>query len=54
MDIEELLGLPVDELFVRFEHFSIGITSQEGENRLKIYGYNQLAKKKKRTAHAHN
>jgi Mg2+-importing ATPase len=50
MDIEELLGLPIDELFVRLNTSQLGLTSQEVENRLKIYGRNELAQKKRRTA----
>lgn len=47
---EELLNLPIDELFVRLETSQSGLTSQEAETRLEMYGYNELAKKKKRTA----
>jgi Mg2+-importing ATPase len=47
---EELLNLPIDELFVRLETSQSGLTSQEAETRLEMYGYNELAKRKKRTA----
>jgi Mg2+-importing ATPase len=47
---EELLSLPIDELFVRLETSQSGLTSQVAESRLEIYGYNELAKRKKRTA----
>jgi len=47
---EELLGLPIDELFVRLNTSQAGLRSQEAESRLEIYGYNELAKRKKRTA----
>jgi Mg2+-importing ATPase len=46
---EELLGLPIDELFVRLNTSQGGLRSQEAESRLEIYGYNELAKRKKRT-----
>jgi len=49
MDTEELLGLSIDELLVRLKTSQSGLTSQEAENRLKIHGYNELAKRKKRT-----
>lgn len=50
MGTEELLGLPIDKLLVRLKTSQSGLTSQEAESRLKIYGYNELAKRKKRTA----
>ena len=50
MDTEELLRLPIDELFVRLNTSQSGLTSQEVENRLKIYGRNELAKKRKQAA----
>jgi Mg2+-importing ATPase len=46
---EELLGLPIDELFVRLNTSQAGLRFQEAEARLEIYGYNELAKRKKRT-----
>jgi len=49
IDTEELLGLPIDELLARLHTSQSGLTSQEAENRLKIYGYNELAKRKRRT-----
>lgn len=49
---EELLGLPIEELFVHLNTSQSGLSSQEAENRLKIYGRNELAKRKKRTAAA--
>ena len=47
---EELLGLPIDELLTRLKASQLGLTSQEAERRLEIYGYNELAKRKRRTA----
>jgi len=49
MDTEELLSQPIDQLFASLKTSESGLTSQEVENRLKIYGYNELAKRKKRT-----
>jgi len=49
---EELLGLPIEELFVHLNTSQSGLSSQEAENRLKIYGRNELAKRKKRAAAA--
>jgi Mg2+-importing ATPase len=46
---EELLGLPIDELLVRLNTSQSGLTSQEVENRLQMYGFNELAKRKRRT-----
>lgn len=46
---EELAYLPVEELLARLESSQSGLTSQEAENRLKIYGHNELAKRKERT-----
>jgi Mg2+-importing ATPase len=42
--------LPVEDLLARLESSQSGLTSQEAENRLKIYGRNELAKRKERTA----
>ena len=48
-DTEELLLMPIDEFFARLNTSTSGLTSQETERRLKIYGYNELAEKKRRT-----
>ncbi|MCJ7561032.1 magnesium-translocating P-type ATPase, partial [Candidatus Bathyarchaeota archaeon] len=45
---EELLVLPINELLVRLGSSFSGLNSQEVENRLEIYGHNELARKKKR------
>lgn len=50
MDTEELLCLPIDELFVRLNTSQTGLTSQETQNRLEVYGRNELAKKRKQAA----
>jgi len=47
---EEVLSLPIDELLVRLETSPAGFASQEAENRLEIYGRNELAKREKRAA----
>jgi Mg2+-importing ATPase len=49
MDIEELLLMPIEELLVHLNTSRLGLSSQEAENRLRIYGYNELAKRRKRT-----
>jgi len=47
-DTEELLILPTDVLFVRLEASATGFSSQEAERRLRIYGGNELARRRKR------
>ncbi|MEM3459241.1 MAG: magnesium-translocating P-type ATPase [Candidatus Bathyarchaeia archaeon] len=47
---EELLSLPIDELLARLNTSMSGLSSEEVEERLRTYGYNELAKRKKRTA----
>jgi Mg2+-importing ATPase len=49
VDTEELLLLPFDEFFAILGTSPSGLTSQEAENRLRLYGYNKLAEKKRRT-----
>lgn len=46
--MEEILGLPVDELLARLSSSLSGLGSEDVENRLKIYGRNELARRKKR------
>jgi len=48
-DAEGILSMSIDDLLVRLKTSQSGLTSKEAENRLKIYGYNELAKRKKRT-----
>jgi Mg2+-importing ATPase len=47
---EVLLGLPVDELLARLNTSLSGLSSEEAERRLIIYGYNELAERKRRAA----
>jgi Mg2+-importing ATPase len=44
------LGLDVGEFLTRLNTSMSGLSSQEVQKRLEIYGHNELAKKKKRTA----
>ncbi|MGC8895234.1 MAG: magnesium-translocating P-type ATPase [Candidatus Bathyarchaeia archaeon] len=45
---EELLTLPVQELFTRLNTSLLGLSSEEAEERIRVYGYNEIVKKKKR------
>ncbi len=47
---EEILSSPANELLTRLNTSTSGLSSQEAEKRLEIYGHNELAKKKKRAA----
>jgi Mg2+-importing ATPase len=47
---EEILTLPVDELLARLKTSLAGLSSEDVERRLEIFGYNELVKKRKRTA----
>jgi Mg2+-importing ATPase len=47
---EEILTLSVDELLKRLNTSSAGLSSSDVEERLKVFGYNELVKKKKRAA----
>ena len=47
---EEILSSPPNELLARLNTSTTGLSSQEAEKRLEIYGRNELAKKKKRAA----
>ena len=46
--IEEILNLPLDDVFVRLGSSQKGLSSQEVKSRLQTYGYNELAKKRRR------
>ena len=46
---EEVLTLPTDELLSRLGTSSQGLTSQQAEQNLNIYGTNELARKRKRS-----
>jgi Mg2+-importing ATPase len=48
--IEELLSQPIESVFSILETSSSGLTSEQAETNLKRYGYNELAKRKKRAA----
>lgn len=48
--MEDLLALPIDELLLRLGSSHSGLSSREAELRLRQYGRNEIAKKKKRTA----
>jgi P-type Mg2+ transporter len=50
LSAKELLSLPTDELLDRLNTSTDGLSSEEAEKRLEIYGPNELAKKKKRVA----
>ncbi len=50
LNTEEILGLASHELLSRLNTSTTGLSSQEAERRLEVYGYNELARKKKRTA----
>jgi Mg2+-importing ATPase len=50
IDTGELLSLPFDELLHRLNTSQSGLASEEVEKRLETYGYNELAKRKRRTA----
>jgi len=45
---EEILTLPVEELLLRLKSSLNGLSSEEVEKRLETFGYNELAKKKKK------
>jgi Mg2+-importing ATPase len=47
---EELLSLPTNELLSRLNTSPAGLSTQEVENRLEVYGRNEFARKKKRAA----
>ena len=46
----ELLYIPMEELFSLLSTKGSGLTSQEVEDRYRIYGYNEIEKRKKRIA----
>jgi len=50
LSTEELLALSLDKLLAYLDTSSSGLVSDEAENRLKTFGRNELAKRKKRTA----
>ena len=48
--MEDLLALPIDSALSRLGTSPSGLTSAEAQNRLNVYGRNEIAKRKKRTA----
>ena len=48
VNMEELLALPVDLLLARLETSQSGLSAEEAQKRLDKYGYNELAKRKRR------
>lgn len=50
LDARELLSLPVDELLAKLGTSSSGLSSQEAERRLEIFGPNELVRRKRRAA----
>ncbi|MEM3677446.1 MAG: cation-transporting P-type ATPase [Candidatus Bathyarchaeia archaeon] len=47
---DEFLSLPIDELLARLNTSLSGLSSEEAEERLRIFGFNELAKRRKRAA----
>ena len=47
---EEVLTLPAEALFPRFKTSLNGLSSEEAEKRLEVFGYNELVRRKRRTA----
>jgi len=47
--LEEILSLPTEDVLAKLGASQSGLTSQDASNRLQTYGYNELAKRKKRT-----
>jgi Mg2+-importing ATPase len=45
---DEILTLPVEELLKRLNTSLVGLSSEDVEERLKVFGYNELVKKRKR------
>ena len=46
----EILCSPIDDVFAGLQSSPSGLTSEQASESLRIYGYNEVAKKKKRTA----
>jgi len=49
VNLEEILGLPIEDVFARLSTSQLGLTSEESRSRLQRYGYNQLPQRKRRT-----
>jgi Mg2+-importing ATPase len=50
MSAEEILCLPIDDIIGKLHGSRSGLTSDQAEEFLKIYGYNEVARKERRTA----
>ncbi len=50
LSIKEILCLPIDKLLECLETSVSGLSSEEAQNRLEIFGYNEIARKKKRAS----
>lgn len=50
LSAEEILGSHISEVFSRLDVSGSGLSSEEAENRLEVYGANELARKKKHAA----
>lgn len=46
---EEIVNLPINQIFERLETSQQGLTSEEANSRLETYGYNELTHRKKKT-----
>ena len=46
--VEELLSSSLDEFMISMKTSQLGLTDEEAQTRLSIYGYNELAKRKRR------
>ena len=49
MDGKKLLSMPIEDLLASLKTSQSGLSTEEAENRLLIYGYNELAARKRRT-----
>lgn len=47
---EDLVNLPISQLLERLNTSPTGLSSEEASTRLGIHGYNEFAKRKKKTA----
>jgi Mg2+-importing ATPase len=47
---EDIMCLPVNDVLDRLNSSQLGLTSEQAEENLQAYGYNEVAKKKRRTA----
>ena len=46
---EDLYSLDIEDLLKKFNSFSYGLTDKEVEEKLRIYGLNEIAKEKKKS-----